>query len=93
MTDETLRIDPEKLLTLADRVQRIVNALNESHPPAIDLADLPGSDSARAVGPERLSELFDPVLQTLTGWALGVRSAADGFAQTEWENTLRLTGR
>lgn len=92
MTDNTLTLDPDKLRAAADRLERTTNEINGFRPPGLGIAELTGSDTYRAAEPERLAELFDPILQALTQWALDARAAADAFEHMEKQNAAHLTG-
>ena len=92
MADDILTLDPDKLRALADRLERTTDELNGLRPPGLGATDLKGSDTDRAAGSEQLADLFDPILQALTRWALDARAAADAFEHMEKQNAAHLTG-
>jgi hypothetical protein len=93
MAENTLTVDLDRLRALADRLERTSNDLNGFRPPGADAADLTDSDTNRAAAPERLAELFDPILHALSQLALDARAAADAFEHMESDNAGRIAGR
>ena len=92
MDETALRLDPERLTELPERIGRNANALNHFRVPEAAASELPGSAVAIALHSVRATERLTAIAQGLTNWAALARASAAAFADTEQENARRLGG-
>ncbi|CAN5578251.1 hypothetical protein BH09ACT8_BH09ACT8_27090 [soil metagenome] len=90
MAEIPLTVDPSRLRTVADRVDRAAAAISRLRIAGLHAEDLPGSAVSGAVSRALVASRLHDVVVNLQAWAAAARMSASAFANAEQNGVARL---
>lgn len=89
---EILRVDLDRLRTVADRVWASAEEIGGMQWPGPDPGALAGSATAGSVSPTVVTAQLEDVVADMRGWVLAARDAADAFERADHDGGGRIGG-